>query len=179
MHDQYIISSPIGGIQILATQYAITSISFTNSTAFNTNTHNPIIKDAVHCLTDYFSGYFLPHCDLPLAPEGTPFQQAVWKLVQTIPYGETVTYGQLAKSLGDRMSPQAVGSAISKNPILLAIPCHRVVGKNGALIGYSAGLHRKQYLLDFEKNHFQQPLHQRLDPVSPFFPSGDSCIHNY
>ena len=114
-----------------------------------------IIREAQRWLTDYFKGK-VPSFTPPLAPEGTPFQQAVWQELQAIPYGETRTYGELARALAPklgkpRLSAQAIGRAVAANPIALIIPCHRVIGANGTLTGYRWGLERKANLLAFEK----------------------------
>ena len=90
--------------------------------------------------------------DLPLAPEGTSFQQSVWQKLQTIPYGQTSTYGELAAELGKPNASRAVGAANGRNPIPIVIPCHRVIGANGKLTGFSGGLHIKEALLSLEKN---------------------------
>lgn len=89
--------------------------------------------------------------DLPLAPRGTPFQQAVWQQLLRIPYGEVRTYGQLAAALGKPGASRAVGSACRRNPLCILIPCHRVVGADGSLTGYAGGLDIKEYLLELEK----------------------------
>lgn len=100
-------------------------------------------------LGEYFAGDRLEF-DLPLAPVGNPFRQRVWALLRQIPYGETRSYGDLARALGDRFLAQAVGSANARNPVSVIIPCHRVVGAAGALTGYAGGLERKQFLLGLE-----------------------------
>ena len=89
--------------------------------------------------------------DVPLCPRGTPFQQKVWQTLQTIPYGQTRSYGEIAEQIGRPKACRAVGMANHANPILVLIPCHRVVGKNGSLTGYTAGLELKQRLLELEK----------------------------
>lgn len=89
--------------------------------------------------------------DLDLAPAGTPFQQSVWTALADIPFGQTTTYGALARRLGDAGAAQAVGAANGANPIAIVVPCHRVVGSGGALVGYAGGLHRKRALLDLER----------------------------
>ncbi len=107
-----------------------------------------VFRETRRWLEVYFSGAepdFLP----PLAPEGTPFRRRVWEALLTIPYGETVTYGELAKRLGT--APRAVGSAVGHNPVSILIPCHRVVG-SGGLTGYAGGLDRKRALLEIEGN---------------------------
>ena len=108
----------------------------------------PVFRETRRWLEAYFSGSapdFLP----PLAPEGTSFRRRVWEALLTIPYGETVTYGELAKRLGT--APRAVGSAVGHNPVSILIPCHRVVG-SGGLTGYAGGLDRKRALLELEGN---------------------------
>lgn len=88
--------------------------------------------------------------DLPMAAKGDNYQERVWSLVSQIPYGETATYGDLARRLGDGTTPQEVGAAVGRNPVCLLVPCHRVVGAGGKLTGYAGGLARKQFLLDLE-----------------------------
>ena len=101
-------------------------------------------------LDRYFAGE-LTSFDLPLTFHGTEFQQRVWHALCSVPYGETVTYGQLAEELGQPTASRAVGLANGKNPISIIVPCHRVVGANGDLTGYGGGIERKQFLLDFER----------------------------
>lgn len=106
-------------------------------------------------LDRYFSGEKPDISELPLAPEGSAFRQMVWKLLCEIPYGEVTTYGELARRAADRMgkksmSAQAVGGAVSHNPISVIIPCHRVVGTNGSLTGYAGGIDKKIWLLEHE-----------------------------
>jgi methylated-DNA-[protein]-cysteine S-methyltransferase len=97
----------------------------------------------------YFAGQ-LTAFDLPLAPAGTEFQRRVWAALQTIPYGQTWSYGQLARQIGSAAASRAVGLANGKNPIALVIPCHRVIGSDGTLTGYGGGLDRKRFLLELE-----------------------------
>lgn len=107
--------------------------------------------DTKRWLDIYFSGHE-PDFTPPLHPVGSPFRQAVWQLLLEIPYGQTTTYGALAKRLNaGRMSAQAVGGAVGHNPISIIVPCHRVVGANGSLTGYAGGLERKIKLLEIEK----------------------------
>ena len=100
-------------------------------------------------LDEYFERKRI-HFDLPIALYGTAFQQSVWNLLGTIPYGETRSYGELADTLGNRLAIRAVGLANGRNPISIIIPCHRVVGSNGSLTGYAGGLERKRRLLELE-----------------------------
>ena len=114
----------------------------------------PVFEETCRWLECYFNG-FIPDFTPPLAPQGTPFRQAVWEILLTIPYGKTMTYGEIAKRLTEqagvaRMSAQAVGGAVRHNPISLIVPCHRVVGAGGALTGYAGGLDRKARLLRLE-----------------------------
>lgn len=100
-------------------------------------------------LEAYFNGE-LREFDLALDPQGTPFQQEVWKLLIAIPYGQTTTYGELARRLGNPNASRAVGAANGRNPISIVVPCHRVIGKSGALTGYAGGVDVKRTLLDLE-----------------------------
>ena len=115
----------------------------------------PIFGQVETWLESYFSGNQTPII-FPLQPKGTMFQERVWKILQEIPYGETMTYGDIARRIAKEKgvatySAQAVGQAVGKNPISILIPCHRVLGKNGALTGYAGGVHRKEQLLRIER----------------------------
>lgn len=101
-------------------------------------------------LEAYFAGE-LTEFTVPLAPDGTPFQRSVWAALREIPYGETVSYGQLADRIGRPKAVRAVGLANGRNPIGIVVPCHRVVGADGSLTGYGGGIERKRFLLDFER----------------------------
>jgi methylated-DNA-[protein]-cysteine S-methyltransferase len=108
------------------------------------------LKRTVQQLRAYFAGE-LRDFDLPVAPEGTPFQQRVWRELLNIPYGETTSYGELARRLGNPNASRAVGLANGANPIAIVIPCHRVIGSNGKLTGYGGGLPNKERLLALER----------------------------
>lgn len=110
---------------------------------------SPLLCAAKQQLQEYFDGT-RREFSLPLAPKGTPFQQKVWAALQTIPYGQTKSYGQLARQVGSPRGARAVGMANHCNPIAVFIPCHRVVGQNGALTGYAGGIWRKEALLKLE-----------------------------
>jgi methylated-DNA-[protein]-cysteine S-methyltransferase len=113
--------------------------------------HEPAqLKDAVCQLKEYFSGK-RQSFDLPLAPIGTSFQTKVWKVLREIPYGVTITYGELAERVGSPKGYRAVGNANGKNPLVILQPCHRVVAGGDKLGGFSAGIHRKKFLLRLEK----------------------------
>lgn len=113
---------------------------------------SPLIKQAHQQLIDYLNGK-RDSFNLHLNPQGTPFQQQVWKSLLNIPYGETRSYKQIAESIGHPKAVRAVGMACNRNPILIIIPCHRVIGVNGSLKGYASGLHLKEFLLEHEKNN--------------------------
>jgi len=107
------------------------------------------VGEAMRQLREYFAGQRSDFC-LPLAPEGTEFQRSVWKRLQEIPYGETISYGELAKRIGNPNASRAVGAANGQNPIPIVIPCHRVIGANGKLTGFGGGLPTKEALLALE-----------------------------
>ncbi|MET4002222.1 methylated-DNA-[protein]-cysteine S-methyltransferase [Arthrobacter sp. UYCu511] len=110
---------------------------------------SPVLCAATEQLGEYFAGS-LREFTIPLAPVGSPFQQRVWDALSQIPYGELRTYGALASMLGDPSMAQAVGSANGRNPLSIIVPCHRVVGADGSLVGYAGGLKRKEFLLELE-----------------------------
>jgi len=109
----------------------------------------PVIKRAAKQLAEYFAGK-RKEFDLPLEFTGTEFQKQVWEALLTIPYGETRSYGEIAKQVGNPKACRAVGMANNRNPIAVVCPCHRVVGADGSLVGYGGGLHRKEFLLGLE-----------------------------
>lgn len=109
-----------------------------------------IAEEAAEQLAEYFAG-LRTEFDLPLAPHGTAFQLRVWEVLREIPYGQTLTYGQVADQLGTPKSARAVGAAVGRNPISIIVPCHRVVGADGQLIGYAGGVDRKRWLLAHEQ----------------------------
>lgn len=108
-----------------------------------------LLRNTQRQLDDYFAGQ-RQHFELPLAPQGTPFQLQVWQALRAIPYGETWSYAQLAEHIGNPRSVRAVGAANGKNPIAIIIPCHRVIGANGSLVGFGGGLATKEKLLSLE-----------------------------
>ena len=114
----------------------------------------PVFMQARDWLDRYFAGERPAVCELPLAPQGSAFRQSVWRILCEIPYGQTVTYGEIAKRLGVR-SAQAVGGAVGHNPISIIIPCHRVLGSDGSLTGYAGGVDKKIWLLTHEGAQFR------------------------
>lgn len=154
-------SSPLGIITIAAEKNAIRGLWFEGQKYFPSDL--PEYSDdltkpltlACRWLDAYFAGNKPPIDMLPLAPQGSTYQQLVWSCLPRIPYGQTVTYGRLAAEVALRlgtksMSAQAIGGAVGKNPISVIIPCHRVVGANGSLTGYAGGIERKMWLLQHE-----------------------------
>ena len=113
-----------------------------------------LLQETIRQLRAYFSGR-LEEFDLPLAPEGTPFQLEVWRRLCEIPYGETISYGELARRIGNPNASRAVGLANGSNPIPIIIPCHRVIGSNGKLTGYGGGLPIKEKLLALERRQLR------------------------
>ena len=111
-----------------------------------------VLKEAAGQLKDYLAGE-LREFSLPLEPEGTPFMKSVWRALSQIPYGRTVSYKDIATAVGNPKASRAVGMANNRNPLPILIPCHRVIGANGALVGYGGGLDIKVKLLEIEKKH--------------------------
>ena len=149
-------SSPVGLLLIEADDKAITSLSFQEIKEKQVHSSS-IIEECTRQLEEYFSGK-RKSFDVPLAPAGTSFQQGVWNQLQKIPFGKTVSYLQLARELGDEKKIRAAGSANGRNPIAIIIPCHRVIGSDGSLVGYGGGLWKKKWLLEFESGNKQSEL---------------------
>jgi methylated-DNA-[protein]-cysteine S-methyltransferase len=119
--------------------------------------HNQVIGRCIEQLNRYFDGS-LREFDLPLNPEGTRFQKAVWKALNGIGYGQTATYGEIAAAIGNPKAARAVGGANNKNPIWIIIPCHRIIGSCGKMVGYGGGVDRKAALLSLEAGANSAPL---------------------
>ena len=145
---------PTGYLGIAEENGAITHIFFEgDSKADGCLQHEtPLIKKAARQLREYFEGRRTVF-DLPLAPQGTAFQQEVWRAVQAIPAGATRSYQEIAIQIGRPHAFRAMGAANGRNPIPIIIPCHRVIGHDGSLTGYAGGLEMKRYLLDLEKRY--------------------------
>ena len=150
-------SSPLGKIILVSDGAALTELDFSEDVPAASGEHTqkdlPVFEEVSRWLDVYFAGRD-PGTLPPLAPHGTAFQQAVWKVLRGIPYGTTTTYGRIAAHIaaarGGRMSAQAVGGAVGRNPISILIPCHRVIGTDGSLTGYAGGLDKKEALLRLE-----------------------------
>jgi len=153
-----VVESPIGELTLLASDDAVVAIRFGNEIVaphlapdvvdVGPGEH-ALLDEAVRQLDEYFEGERLEF-ELPLEPIGTPFQLQAWMALRDIPYGETISYGEQARRLGDRNKSRAVGAANGKNPIPIVVPCHRVVGSNGHLTGFGGGIEVKAWLLEHE-----------------------------
>jgi methylated-DNA-[protein]-cysteine S-methyltransferase len=144
-------TSPIGTLEITASQETILSVLFSTELP-PVNAHNlpPCLQNCLQQLAEYFTGE-RKQFDLPVASTGTAFQEQVWRQLQHIQYGRTLSYYDISFQLGNVGAIRAVGSANGKNKLLLLRPCHRVIGSNGQLVGYAGGLWRKKWLLDHER----------------------------
>lgn len=142
----------IGEFAIIENGTAITNVYLNKEhyLAGANEEETPLLKEAGRQLSEYLAQKRRTF-KLPLAPQGTKFQQAVWRALGEIPYGETRSYGEIAKSIESPKAARAVGMANNKNPIMIFIPCHRVIGANGKLVGYACGLAVKEHLLSLEK----------------------------
>jgi len=141
--------SPLGWVEIQASCDAVTSIAICNERKKDICSDSPILKDCVRQLDEYFNGR-RTNFDFPMNQRGTAFQQSVWKVLAEIPFGKTVSYGDVAKKLNAPKSSRAVGAACGKNNLWIVIPCHRVKGSDGSLTGYAGGLDCKRWLLEHE-----------------------------
>ncbi len=152
-----VMPSPVGDLRIVERGGAVSAIEFTpfrppadGRPLGERDDSHPVLAEAARQLAAYFAGD-LTVFDLPVAPRGTEFQERVWAQLQRIPFGETITYGEIAGRLGmTAAASRAVGLANGRNPIPIVIPCHRVIGADGSLTGYAGGMERKQVLLDLE-----------------------------
>lgn len=148
--------SPVGELRLVASDTGLAALIWKvhrhEALPGQTQEHDPqhsILLDAERQLNEYFSGQ-RTEFTLPLDLRGTPFQQRVWAELQHIPYGETCSYLDIARRLGDEKATRAVGSANGRNPVSIIVPCHRVIGANGKLTGYGGGMERKHWLLEHE-----------------------------
>ena len=145
-----VVDSPLGPLTLVGRDGAVVGLWTAAQSPTDLGDRDDRVLPA---LREQLAGWFageLTDFDVPLAPAGTPFQQRVWAALRTIPYGATWTYGQLAATVGNPAASRAVGLANGRNPICVVVPCHRVVGSNGALTGYAGGVERKRWLLDHE-----------------------------
>ena len=155
--ESAIINTPLGKAKIEGSIEGISSIVVLDREIKNSQTIPGVLKECVIQLDEYFNGA-RQQFSLKLNPDGTEFQKKVWKELLNIPFGKTLSYLQLTKKLGGIKAIRAVANANGKNPIWIIIPCHRVIGLDGSLTGYSGGLHRKKWLLEHECPVKQQSL---------------------
>lgn len=154
------IPSPLGTLLVLAEEDAITHLSLSGKELLPGQVpdgsakqqETPLIASAKQQLAEYFQGR-RKDFSLPLKPSGTPFQQKVWDALCTIPYGETRSYKEIALQIQNPKGSRAVGMANNRNPIMIIVPCHRVIGSNGALVGYAGGIGIKEWLLEHERHY--------------------------
>ncbi|MBQ2832257.1 methylated-DNA--[protein]-cysteine S-methyltransferase [Methanobrevibacter sp.] len=159
MHYSTDYKSPIGDMLIVSDGEAICGVWFYGQKHFLSSISGDIVENddlaifrkVKDWLDDYFNG-LNPDIDFKLKPKGSEFRVKVWKVLSEIPYGETSTYGEIASKISPEMSAQAVGGAVGHNQISILIPCHRVIGSNGKLTGYAAGIDKKAALLKLEKS---------------------------
>lgn len=152
---QYTYKTPLGSLTLAEENDSLTNCSFGTSAKLPQNAdirETKLLKEAWRQLQQYFNGERKTF-NLPLAPQGTTFQQAAWQALLTIPYGQTASYKDMAIKVGNPKACRAIGMANNKNPIGIIIPCHRVIGSNGKLVGYAGGLDIKQKLLSLEKEN--------------------------
>lgn len=155
--EECIIKSPLGFTKIVGDVDGIASVTVLNSEENITDIIPEVLEDCVIQLNEYFEGT-RQQFSLKLKPQGTDFQKKVWKQLELIPYGKTLSYLELSKKLGDIKAIRAVANANGKNPIWIIVPCHRVIGTDGSLTGYAGGLYRKKWLLNHESPFKQQSL---------------------
>src|SRR5215471_6935535 len=152
--------TPIGALRLVSNGDAVVELSFSGAFTYRSpNGADPVLEEAAAQLRAYFSGQ-LRDFDLPLAPHGTPFQQRVWRALRQIPYGRTCSYSEIAALIDEPGKARAVGVANGRNPIAIIIPCHRVIGADGELVGYGGGLKTKRWLLELESGVATLPLFQ-------------------
>jgi len=143
------LATPLGSMQISADEHAVKSIYFVEEQRRRASKPNTMTDLAVQQLNEYFNNK-RQSFDLPVAPEGTAFQQEVWQALLTIEHGKTCSYSDIAGLINKPKAMRAVGAANGRNPLTIVVPCHRVIGRNGALTGYAFGMERKAWLLNHE-----------------------------
>ena len=148
------LDSPLGRLTVRTSSVGVTAVDFDRPAPEDPD---PLARAAADQLRAWFAGQRRDF-DLPLDLAGTDWQRAVWGQLLTIPFGQTRSYGDLARALGQPGAAQAVGLANGSNPVAIIVPCHRVIGASGELVGYAGGLHRKRWLLEHEGSIRQRPL---------------------
>ncbi|MDX1470540.1 MAG: methylated-DNA--[protein]-cysteine S-methyltransferase [Flavobacteriaceae bacterium] len=153
------LSTPIGSLEIKGDNYGICEISFVDTSSKVSDEIPPVLQQCHSELSEYFEGKRTDF-NFNLNPNGTEFQRKVWAELMKVPVGKTISYLELSQKMGDVKAIRAVAAANGKNPLAIVIPCHRVIGKNGDLVGYAAGIPRKKWLLEFENPSNQISLFQ-------------------
>ncbi|MGE5352527.1 MAG: methylated-DNA--[protein]-cysteine S-methyltransferase [Acidobacteriota bacterium] len=156
MPEAYYIS-PFGCLKIKASDEALLAVDFIEEGEYTSGSSHPVLKETIRQLDEYFK-HKRNIFEIRLETEGTPFQKRVWNELLKIPFGSTISYLELARRLGDEKVIRAAGTANGKNPIPIIIPCHRVIGSNGKLVGYAGGLHIKEWLLRHEGSFMELAL---------------------
>lgn len=152
------VDSPVGALRIIASDDGVRAVLWPSDDAervplpddVETHDSHPVLAQARSELAEYFAGTRRSF-DVPLDPDGTPFQHEAWTALRGIPYAETVSYGEQAEQMGDKNKARAVGAANGRNPISIIVPCHRVVGSDGSLTGFAGGVEVKRWLLAHER----------------------------
>ncbi len=155
--DTAFVKTPLGIAKLEGDDAGLSGITILDSEEVPTAVIPEVLEDAAYQLQEYFEGKRKTF-DLELNPQGTDFQKKVWKALLDIPFGKTLSYLELSKILGDVKAIRAVAAANGKNPLWIVVPCHRIIGSDGSLIGYAGGLHRKKWLLEHESPAQQQSL---------------------
>ena len=144
-----VLQTPIGNVKITGSPEGVESVQYSNEQSTPEVVSSTIIQTAKNELTEYFTGQRTTF-DFPIHLRGTDFQLKVWNALLQIPFGKTISYHELAVALGDPKSIRAAAAANGKNPLAIVVPCHRVIGANGDLVGYAGGLDKKKWLLQHE-----------------------------
>ncbi|MGH7180633.1 MAG: methylated-DNA--[protein]-cysteine S-methyltransferase [Nitrospiraceae bacterium] len=165
MHYYDYYHSPYGRMLLVADNTALTGVYFTGQTyhphigkGWVRDTRHGLVCQAKRELAEYFNGT-RAHFTMKIAPRGTPFQRAVWRTITGVSFGKTISYAELARRAGRPGSARAAGGATGRNPIRIIVPCHRIVGSNGALTGYAGGLTKKRAFLALEGRSERGPSH--------------------
>lgn len=156
-------ASPVGMLRLISDGSSLIGLEFHDDAPNAPNDDDAVLRLVTQQLREYFDGE-RTEFDLPLKPAGTPFQLAVWKALRAIPYGETTSYQEVARRIGKPTASRAVGAANGVNPLAIIVPCHRVIGASGTLVGYGGGLDRKRRLLRHE--NCDSPLFAETESVA-------------
>jgi len=151
------VESPVGRLVLISNDSHLKSVSFSDEQVEESETLPEILLNTAIQLNEYFAGTRI-NFDLALDPDGSVFQKKVWQLLMHVPYGKTKSYHDIAVELGSALNTRAVGTANGKNPIPIIVPCHRIIGHDGKLVGYAGGIERKRWLLLHEAQHSKRDL---------------------